>query len=756
MERQGGARRLPRHTQGRAWRLALLVSIAIVVGERRAEAYIDPGTFTNLFGSLWPIIGLLLAGVGVLIWPLRWVARHVRASWGEGEQPRSPAGRLRRRALLGGLCTGFGALAFGAWHFLLRPGRPGAPAKRRLAGSHPRVVLLGIDGLDPRIIAQRMAKGELANFRRLREAGGLAPLATSCPAISPNAWTCIATGADAGQHGVFDFIVRDPETYLPHLAVLQPGPRGAMGLGSPTFRRARRCPAIWDALSQAGVPATVLRWPVTFPPDEINGRMLAGLGVPDLRGGLGAYTFYTTRRSARDEAGGDKAVVVERRGNVIETDIRGPDVAGLTGTSAARIPLKVELDPGARRVILTIAGESRELHVGQWSGFVRLRFKMGPLREAAGLARFYLKAVRPHLELYLSPIELDPHDPAFPISSPREYARELAEAIGTFHTLGIPEDTTALSDGRLDAEAFLHLCHQISAERERMLLHELSRVQEGLLALVADTSDRVQHMFWATRDRGHPLYDESFARKHAHVIPDAYRHADRLVGHVLAEADDRTTVLVVSDHGFAPFRRAVHLNSWLEANGFLLRKSGGGSGEDNTLFQDVVWEETSAYALGFGGIYINRKGREGQGVIGDGSECQTVCDRIAATLSHLRDPATGKKAVRRVYRSEELFHGPYAGDGPDLVVGFEPGTRASWQTALGGSPQGIFDDNRKHWSGDHIVDPSCVPGIIGASRGMSPMPARQVDVAPMVLDLFGMSAAQRTSDMTARGRGQHG
>jgi predicted AlkP superfamily phosphohydrolase/phosphomutase len=613
-----------------------------------------------------------------------------------------------------------------------------------MRGGHPRFILLGIDGLDPRLVEAMMAKGELASFRRLRETGGLSPLATSCPAVSPNAWTCIATGADAGQHGVFDFIVRDPETYLPHLAVLQPGPRGAMGLGARTFRRARRCPAFWDVLSQAGVPTTVLRWPVTFPPDEVNGRMLPGLGVPDLRGGLGTYTFYTTRKSAADEAGGDKVAVVAPRGNAVETDIRGPDVAGLTGTSAARIPLRIAIDPIGRRVTLTIARASRELHVGQWSGVVRLRFKTGPVREVAGMARFYLKAVRPHLELYLSPIELDPREPAFPISSPGGYARELAEAIGTFHTLGIPEDTTALSDGRLDADAFLHLCHQIEAERERMLLHELGRFQEGLLALVADTSDRVQHMFWATRDRGHPLYDEGFARKYAHVIPDVYRHADRLVGHALAQADERTMVLVVSDHGFAPFRRAVHLNTWLEANGFLHRK-GGGSGEDDTLFQDVVWEETSAYALGFGGIYINRKGREGQGVFADGSECQTVCDRIAATLSHLRDPATGTKPVRRVYRSEEIFHGPHAGAGPDIVVGFEPGYRASWQTALGGAPDGIFADNRKHWSGDHIVDPSCVPGIIGANRRGNSTPARQGDVVPAVLDRFGLSAPLETS-----------
>jgi hypothetical protein len=326
---------------------------------------------------------------------------------------------------------------------------------------------------------------------------------------------------------------------------------------------------------------------------------------------------------------------------VIETHIRGPDVAGLTGTSASRIPLKVAVDRSGRRVLLTIAGESKTLQAGQWSGPVRLRFGTGLLSEVAGVARFYLKAVRPHLELYFSPIELDPREPAFPISSPAAYARELAEAIGTYHTLGLPEDTNALVDGRLDADAFLHLCHEINAERERMLLHELGRFEAGLLALVADTSDRVQHMFWVTRDPDHSLYDAEFAREYGHVIPDVYRHADRLLGHALAQADDRTTLLVVSDHGFAPFRRSVHLNTWLERTGFLFRKRGSTDRGDDTLFQDVVWGETSAYALGFGGIYVNRKGRESEGVIADGSAYETVRQRIATTLeSPYRDPGS--------------------------------------------------------------------------------------------------------------------
>jgi len=755
---------------GRLWFLAPLVVITLWASCRPAYAYIDPGTFSSLFGSLGPIIGLALAGLGLLLWPFRWVAKRLW-SWAKQRPALVAIGRavawafapvvrflwwvlwpLRRsasvvgsaakthprRAFLVGAGAALAGLALGAWHLLLR--RKG-PARARSGRRRGRVIVLGIDGLDPKILERMMRAGELVNFRRLRAQGGFARLATSIPAHSPNAWSCIATGCDAGQHGVFDFILRDPETYRLDLGILRRGRREALGLGSSTFLPARRCPAFWDLLSDAGVPATVVRWPVTFPPDAISGRALAGLGVPDIKGGLGSYTFYTTRRPGSDEEGREKVVVVEPKGSVIETDIVGPQVAGLGGASASRVPLRIELHPDRGRVTLSVGGEARELAVGEWSRYVHLRFKTGALGNVAGLAAFRLKAVRPHLELYLSPIELDPLDPAFPISSPEAYATELAKAIGSYHTLSIPEDTKAVTEGRLDLDAFLHLCGQIQRERERVLLHELDRFGDGLLAVVADTSDRLQHMFWVTRDPAHPLHNPALARRYAHVIPDVYRDADRLLGHVLGRADDQTIVLVVSDHGFAPFRRAVHLNRWLADNGFLALTDAEPDPEGGVLFRDVLWEETSAYAAGFGGIYVNLRGREGQGAIAPGSEYGSVCERIATGLRDLRDPKTGQHPIRRVYFRDELYHGPLASEGPDLVVGFKPGYRASWQTALGGAPQGRFADNRKLWSGDHIVDPHYVPGILLANRPFAHTTLRQVDVAPTVLKVLSVPRA---------------
>ena len=500
----------------------------------------------------------------------------------------------------------------------------------------------------------------------------------------------------------------------------------------------RQYPAFWEALSEAGVPTTVVRWPITFPAEDVHGRVLSGLGAPDLRGGLGSYTFYSTREPAKGEEGREKVIVVQLRGGVASTFIPGPDVAGLTGSSQSRVPLAIRVHRDAGRVTLTVGGQSKELAVGEWSGFLRLRFKTGALSHVAGTAAFHLTAVTPHLQLYLSPVQVDPSDPAHLICSPSGYAAQLADAIGPFHTLGMPEDTKAVTEGRIDLDAFLHLCDRINGERERMLAHELGRFEDGLLALVADTTDRLQHMFWVTRDPRHPRHDAALAAKYRHVIPDTYRYADRLVGHVLDRADGATRVLVVSDHGFGPYRRSVHLNSWLADRGLLFRRDGPEDPEGGALFRGVLWEQTSAYAFGFGGIYVNLAGREGKGVIGPGVEQRTVCEQIASSLRDLRDPATGERPVRRVYFRDELYHGPLAPEGPDLVVGLKPGYRVSWQTALGGAPQGLFGDNRQLWSGDHIVDPHYVPGALFASFPLRAPSYRQTDVAPTALQAFGL------------------
>jgi len=586
-----------------------------------------------------------------------------------------------------------------------------------------------MDGLTPSIVERLMAAGQLPAFATLRDRGGYRRLATSNPAQSPVAWSTIATGCNPGRHGVFDFLRRDPRTYTPELAILRVNQRNLTGRRDAMFLPVRQCPAFWNLASAAGIPTSVIRWPLTLPPDEVSGHMLAGLGVPDLKANLGRYTLFTTRPLAPADAQG-------RKGDIVRLlPVRGVLQARLSGPERSSVPLQVRVEQGANRVVVNLDGESHEVKLNGWSGWARVRFTVHFVRRVAAVLRFHLRSLAPSVELYVTPLQPDPRDPAFVLSHPSGYAGDLAQAIGDYHTLGAPEDTNALSDGSLSPDAFLEQCDMVMAERERMLWHELGRLHRGLLAFVFDTTDRVQHVFWGALDPTHPAGNAAFTARYATLVDDWYRRMDGLLSRMLDAAGDHTALFVLSDHGFTTFRRAVHLNSWLIENGLMALKTTDRRG---TLFRNVDWARTVAYAVGFSSIYLNLQGREGLGKVrpGDAPRLQRhIADRLAAFSD------AGQPAIERVYTRDELYHGPHAGDGPDLVVGFKPGYRTSWQTAVGGYPEGLIEDNRESWSGDHLVDPAHVPGVLFASRPLAAPEACVADVVPTILRLLRLPLA---------------
>ena len=595
-----------------------------------------------------------------------------------------------------------------------------------------KVIVLGMDGLAPRILERLMDEGRAPAFARLRGNEGYRRLATTTPPQSPVAWSTIATGCNPGHHGVFDFIRRDPHRYLPELSILRPNPRNVLGRRKAMFLPARQGKAFWTVTSEAGIPTSVIRWPLSLPPEKVTGHMLSGLGVPDLRVNLGRYTFYTTRDIPPAEARGRKGDIIRLPPNAdtIHTSVPGPE--------RSTVPMQLRLDRDACQVFVKVAEQEFTLGEKQWSDWVRVKFTIHFVRTTRGMCRFHLNSLAPHIELYLSPIQADPRDPAFIISHPDGYAQELAEAIGDYHTLGMPEDTNALMDGCFDADAFLAQCDTVMAEREKMLWHELGRLSHGLLAFVFDTTDRIQHVFWKARDPEHPAYDEAFARRHSTVIEDYYCRMDRILDNVLESVGEKGVVIVLSDHGFTSFRRAVHLNTWLVQNGLMALKDPSAE-EEATLLRNVDWAGTRAYALGFSSIYLNLAGREGKGIVPDGDEAAAAKRQIADMLGKLVDPASGQQVVERVYGREELYSGPFLEGAPDLVVGFRPGYRASWQTAVGGCGRVPVEDNIESWSGDHVVDPSFVPGIFLMNRPLSAPNVHACDVAQMIVRLLGLS-----------------
>jgi predicted AlkP superfamily phosphohydrolase/phosphomutase len=608
-----------------------------------------------------------------------------------------------------------------------------------------KVIVIGLDGLEPTLVEPLVEAGALPNMARVRERGGLTRVETTHPAQTPVAWSTFATGLNPGGHGIFDFIRRDPRTYLPELAFSRYEQKNP--LLPPRAVNLRGGDAIWDYLDRAGIPSVVLRCPCTYPAERVRGRLLSGMGVPDLRGGLGTSTMYVSANgSGADEdrsPGGQRAernvVRVQPNGDgVICTVLLGP--LSPKDRRPARFDVTIELRPAASRVVIRSAGAPKALEIreGSWSDWLRVKFKLGALQSVRGMVRFYLARVEPQLELYASPVNFTPESPPFPISSPPEYAGELAGRIGTFYTTGMIEDHDALKDGHIDEDVFLSQCEQAWREREAMMLYELDRFDEGFFFCLFDTPDRVQHMFWRFREPDHPANREGFRPELAHVVEDEYRRCDAVVGKALEYVDDRTLLVVLSDHGFASFRRGVHLNTWLHDRGDLVLADGVGPGEEaGELFRHVDWSHTKAYALGLGGIYLNLAGREREGVVPP-EEAASLKRRLARELAEVADPQGGRAAVRSVALCEEVYRGPYVEAAPDLVVNFAHGYRASWTTALGGLGDGLFEDNTARWAGDHIIDPALVPGVLLTSRPLRAQSPRLVDLAPTILHALGV------------------
>ena len=615
------------------------------------------------------------------------------------------------------------------------PGRPSTePGRFSSEGLRiKRVIVIGLDGLEPSIVGPMLDAGELPNLARMRGRGGFSTVATTSPAQTPVAWSSFATGTNPGGHGIFDFLRRDPKTYRPDIALNRHEPAGAFR--PPKAVNLRRGTAVWDLLSAQGVGSTVLRCPATYPTDSIRGQMLSGMGVPDLRGGFGTATLYASADDAR-ALEGERLVKIALDGDApIATEVLGPFNAG--DRSDLKFPIAIHLDPAERSATLRSNGapSSLEVREGAWSDWLCVSFKVGAFRSVRGIVRFYLVKAGPAVELYASPVNFDPTSPAFPISHPPEFSREIAEEIGLFHTTGMVEDHAGLNNGRLDEAGFLDQCDLAWREREAMLLRSLDEFNEGLLYCLFDTPDRVQHMFWRYRDPAHPLHvDASLAG----VIEDQYRRSDAMVGHALEAADDETLVIALSDHGFGPFRRGVHLNSWLLENGLLALKPGIRPGEEaGDLLRGVDWSRTRAYSLGLGGIYLNLRGREAEGIVAEG-EAERLKAEIAKGLDGLLDPADGSMAIRGVKTRESLYSGPFVGEAPDLLVHFSKGYRASSSTSMGGVAEAVFEDNRKKWSGDHIVDPALVPGVLFIDRPFRGEAARLEDLAPTILGALGV------------------
>lgn len=687
---------------GHSRRSALVAAavIAAVLHPAVAHAYVGPGAGFAVVGSLGVVLVAVFLALGSLIsWPFRALRRAVRGR------------RLRGKA------------------------------------SIRRAIVLGLDGLDPVLATRFMNEGKLPHFKKLAETGSFTPLETSCPSMSPVAWSTFATGVDASRHNIFDFLGRDERTYLPLLSstrITNPDRTLKLGryripLGKPVIRLMRKSRAFWSVLDDAMIPCHVLRVPITFPPERLaSGVMLSAMCVPDLRGSQGSFTYFTTDAEKAGKHTGGEVLLVERHGDVVVGELPGPANPFTEAHEDLTVPFLARVDADEGLVWFDFGGNELRLGLREYSDWLTVTFRPGLGVKIKGIVRLYVNSVKPHFELYVTPINIDPASPAMPISTPGMFAQYLAKLDGSYATLGLAEDTWALNERLIDEAAFLEQTYLIHDERERMFLNSLRRNRSGLTAVVFDATDRIQHMLFRYLDERHPSNRDKDTEVHRRAIEDLYVRMDKLVGRVMNDVDERTLLAVISDHGFKPFRRGVNLNAWFMGNGYMTATDAGGVGE---YLSGVDWSRTRAYQLGLSGIYLNRKGREAKGVVAK-DEYRALKQEIKRKLEGLKDPETGDVAITSVYDVAEMMDGPYVEGAPDLIIGYNVGYRASWDAAVGKSSPAVFDDNTKAWSGDHCIDYKLVPGVLFCNRKVVAAKPRLMDIGPSVLDLFGVAVPE--------------
>jgi predicted AlkP superfamily phosphohydrolase/phosphomutase len=618
-----------------------------------------------------------------------------------------------------------------------------------------KMIILGFDGMDPDVLKFLMDQGKLPAFRKLRGMGDFRSLRTSLPPQSPVAWSNFITGMDPGGHGIFDFIHRTPEDYTPFSSTSRvKAAQKTVRVGEYVFpissgkvELLRKGRAFWQILEDHDVPATVVHIPSNFPPAETSQRTLSGMGTPDLLGTYGTFNFYTTQGSnLAADIGGAKINYVQAVDNVIESELEGPPNSFRKGRVITTIPFKVFVDPVNPVAKIQIQDNRFIMREGEWSAWKHVHFPMIPTQSVPGICRFYLKQIHPEFQLYVSPVNIDPASPALPISTPSQYSEELESHIGPFFTKGLPADTKALEHGVLDESEFLAQDETVLEETLKLFEHELGRFNSGLWFHYFSSTDQRQHMFPRLNDKTDPLYNQAVAARNEDVIERVYSQMDSVLERTMSKVDGNTTLMVMSDHGFARFRRSFNLNTWLLQNGYM-RLIDAAAQESPEFFLNTDWSGTRAYALGLNGLYINVKGREGKGIVEPLVERQSLVAELAGKLENVLDPLTGQKVISRAYIARQAYHGPMVEQAPDIIVGYNRGYRASWATPLGRVPREVFENNESKWGADHCMDPELLPGILLTNRKIKAANPTLFDLTATILSVFDI---ERPPEMIGR------
>jgi predicted AlkP superfamily phosphohydrolase/phosphomutase len=639
----------------------------------------------------------------------------------------------------------------------------GANAGRKIFTKSPKIIIIGFDGMDPGLSEKMMDAGELPTFAALRKRGGYSRLITSDPPQSPVAWANFINGAGPGSHGIFDFIHRDPskqcapffsaaETvegeghidFRGHQLQLNFWPFNHMP--TQTLLRREGTP-FWHYLDQAGIPSTFYDLPSNYPPSESeygNHRCLSGMGTPDMLGTYGTYQHFSEDGPVRtkDEPGGQRSMLFFENEKA-QASLTGPKNGFLKTPTPIKIPFTVYRDTASKAAVIKIQDHTIVLNEKQWSPWLPIDFQLSlpapiPDEHVSGICRFYLQETAPNFRLYVTPINIDPSDPAVTVSEPPELSQEISSRLGLFYTSGFQEDHKALANGIFSADEYASQAQMVLDERLNLFDYALDDYDDGVLYFYFSSTDLQSHMFWWDSDQDHPVRPRNEANHYFNHIKDLYRMADGVMKRLLQTYGDSARIFAMSDHGFANFRRQFSLNTWLKDNGYL-------PGDTTSVLGGVDWRKTRAYGLGINGLYLNLEGREEQGIVST-TQKDALLDELAEKLEAVRD-VDGRKVIKRARRSDRAYSGPHTALAPDLILGYSREYRAAWNTCLGDLDKEVFLDNDSAWGADHCCDSSEVPGVLFCNKPILKENPALTDLAPTFLAEYGLPVP---SSMTGR------
>ncbi len=569
-----------------------------------------------------------------------------------------------------------------------------------------RVFTFFLDGADYGYVQHALSQNLLPNLARLASGGTFAPLATSCPAESPVAFAEILTGCNPGKHGIFDFLHRNPATYMPSVALFS--------FKNGQFHNNLSAPTLCTPLLLAGIKSALIRLPATFPPPPDADLVISGLGVPDIGETWGTAISYEKQLKSDDDLFGTQT----KTWKIIGDDRYEIEIDGPSGKVA--------------RLNFFHQGEAWQcgelvFPTNIYSPWIEVDFD-----GSKGLIAAHISGAPDDPRILTTPVWGHPGTPQVPALHPDGLGQHFYESTGAFPLSGWPEPNLVYAQGRVDFPALLEMVNRATTILERQAFEILSDASYRLVMINFEAFDRIAHA-----GIGETATDEVHA-----ALTGALIRFDDFVGQAMKHFPE-ARIIVASDHGFAPWKKRVNVNRWLAENGYLAADLStsdptlGNLSNRKLLWDGVDWSGTKAYALGLSKLYVNLEGREAQGIVPPGKPAEDLKKQLIEKLCDLKDPETGCSVFTRVLDSKRLYWGEAFSKSAELVLCYNRGYRTDWVSSLGGVGTPVVAPNESRWLADHCgIDPDYVPGILITPGRVSADRVHLMDIAPSILRRF--------------------